>query len=58
VRRVLELETEVAGLRAELERARAEAREAVERTHRQYRRELVPVSPNRLPAKISKMRTH
>jgi MerR family transcriptional regulator/heat shock protein HspR len=57
VRRILDLEAEVAELRAELDRARAEAVEAVERTHRQYRRELVPVSPNRLPAKISKMRT-
>jgi MerR family transcriptional regulator/heat shock protein HspR len=44
VRRVLELETELARVRQELEAARAEAREAVERTHRQYRRDLVPVS--------------
>jgi MerR family transcriptional regulator/heat shock protein HspR len=43
VKRVLELEAEVAVLRAELERTRQEAREAVERTHRQYRRDLVPV---------------
>src|SRR5271167_2985892 len=41
VRRVLELESELAQLRAELDRARTEAREAVERTHRQYRRDLV-----------------
>jgi hypothetical protein len=36
-------------LRAELEVTRAEAREAVARTHRQYRRDLVPVrnSPDR-----------
>ncbi len=49
VRRVLELEAEVARLRAELERARAEAREAVERTHRQYRRDLVPLSQSPVP---------
>ena len=30
-------------LRAELAEVRAEAKEAVERTHRQYRRDLVPV---------------
>ena len=49
VRRVLALEEEVARLRAELDQARREAREAVERTHRQYRRDLVPVrnSPQR-----------
>lgn len=43
VRRVMELEAEVARLGAELEAARREARDAVERTHRQYRRDLVPV---------------
>jgi MerR family transcriptional regulator/heat shock protein HspR len=49
VRRVLELEGEVARLRRDLEVARAEAREAVERTHRQYRRDLVPVSQAPVP---------
>jgi MerR family transcriptional regulator/heat shock protein HspR len=44
VKRVMELEDEVSRLRKELHRAREEAREAVERTHRQYRRDLVPVS--------------
>jgi MerR family transcriptional regulator/heat shock protein HspR len=44
VKRVMELEDEVGRLRKELNRAREEAREAVERTHRQYRRDLVPVS--------------
>jgi len=44
VRRVMDLEAEVARLRAELEATRTEAREAVARTHQQYRRELVPVS--------------
>jgi len=43
VRRVLELEAEVERLRAELERVRAEARDVVERTHRHYRRDLVPL---------------
>jgi MerR family transcriptional regulator/heat shock protein HspR len=43
VRRVMELEAEVARLQVELAEARREAREAVERTHRQYRRDLVPV---------------
>lgn len=49
VRRVMELEAEVAALRAELEKTRREARDAVARTHRQYRRDLVPVrhSPER-----------
>lgn len=44
VKRVLELEDELARLRDELHRAVEEARAAVERTHRRYRRELVPLS--------------
>jgi MerR family transcriptional regulator/heat shock protein HspR len=44
VRRVMELEDELARLRQELAEARAEAQQAVERTHRQYRRDLVPIS--------------
>lgn len=49
VRRVMELEAEVERLHAALETAREETREAVARTHRQYRRDLVPVrhSPER-----------
>lgn len=43
VRRVMELEAEVERLTAELEVVRADARLAVERVHRQYRRDLVPV---------------
>ena len=43
VKRVLELEAEVERLEEELRRARQEALEAVERTHRQYRREIVPL---------------
>jgi MerR family transcriptional regulator, heat shock protein HspR len=49
VRRVMELEAEVANLRAELAQTRRQAAEEVERTHRHYRRDLVPVknSPDR-----------
>ena len=43
VKRVMELEEEVRRLQAELAEARRQAREAVENTHRQYRRDLVPV---------------
>jgi MerR family transcriptional regulator/heat shock protein HspR len=43
VRRVLELETELEELRLELDRVRDEARDALARTHRQYRRDLVPL---------------
>ncbi len=48
VKRVMDLEDEVAVLQAELAQARAQIRQAVEDTHRQYRRDLVPV--NTLPA--------
>jgi MerR family transcriptional regulator/heat shock protein HspR len=49
VKRVLELEAEVAELRAELDIVRRQAVEEIERTHRHYRRDLVPVnnSPDR-----------
>jgi MerR family transcriptional regulator, heat shock protein HspR len=43
VQRVLALEAEVARLRHELAEARRQAVEAVEDTHRQYRRDLVPL---------------
>ena len=43
VKAVMELEAELVRLRQELVRLREEAREAVERTHRLYRRDLVPV---------------
>lgn len=52
VRRILELAEENARLRAELERTRAEAREAIDRTHKHYRRDLVPVKKTTtLPAR-------
>ena len=44
VKRVMELQDEVNRLRLELARAREDAKEAVARTHRQYRRDLVPVN--------------
>ena len=43
VRKVLVLEAEVERLQSELDKVTAEGREAVERTHRQYRRDLVPL---------------
>lgn len=44
VKRVLELEAEVAHLRAELDLTRIEGDRAVADVHRQYRRDLVPVN--------------
>ncbi|HZN15296.1 MAG TPA: MerR family transcriptional regulator [Acidimicrobiales bacterium] len=44
VKRVLALEAEVERLTAEVAAARTAARDAVEQTHRKYRRDLVPVS--------------
>lgn len=49
VKAVMELEDEVARLRLQLERVMAEAREAIERTHRQYRRDLVPIERSPMP---------
>lgn len=43
VKRVIELEAEVSRLQGELDRLRKEAEDAVERTHRHYRRDLVPL---------------
>ena len=43
VRQVLALEAEVEALRAQLAELRAQAHAAVTETHRQYRRDLVPV---------------
>jgi len=44
VQRVLDLETEVARLRREVETIRAAASEAVAEAHRHYRRDLVPLN--------------
>ena len=49
VRRVLQLESELARLRAELAEVRAQALEAVQATHRQYRRDLVPLRQAPVP---------
>jgi MerR family transcriptional regulator/heat shock protein HspR len=43
VQKVLELETELSRLKAEIERLRQDAAEAVAATHRHYRRDLVPL---------------
>jgi hypothetical protein len=45
----MELEDEVTRLRGQLTAVVKEAREAIERTHRQYRRDLVPVSKAPVP---------
>jgi MerR family transcriptional regulator, heat shock protein HspR len=49
VKVVMELEDELTRVQRELERTRQEAREAVERTHRQYRRDLVPLKQAPVP---------
>jgi MerR family transcriptional regulator/heat shock protein HspR len=49
VRRVLQLEAELARLREELVAVRAAALDAVAATHRQYRRDLVPVRQQPVP---------
>lgn len=49
VRRVLELEAEVRRLNAQLDQVRREAREALERAHRHYRRDLVPFDQSPMP---------
>ena len=43
VKQVMALQDEVARLKGEIARLQEEQREAVEQTHRQYRRDLVPV---------------
>jgi MerR family transcriptional regulator, heat shock protein HspR len=49
VRRVLELEAELARVRAELDDVRRQAKTAVADTHRQYRRDLVPLRQSPVP---------
>ena len=44
VKRVLELESRIAELEAALESARDERDQAVQQTHKQYRRDLVPLN--------------
>ncbi len=51
VRKVMELEAEVTRLRNELAAARSEAREALAVAHRQYRRDLVPLSQKLVPTR-------
>ena len=51
VRRILALEAEVAHLRRVLDEERTNARSAVAAAHRQYRRDLVPVRNETLPAR-------
>ncbi len=43
VRRILELENEIEGLQGQIDQLREQAEQAVEETHRQYRRDLVPL---------------
>jgi len=49
VKQVMELEDELARLRSELESTQAEARLLIEKVHRYYRRDLVPL--NQSPAR-------
>ena len=49
VKAVLELEAEITQLKTQLAKAKQEARDAVERIHRQYRRDLVPVKQTPVP---------
>jgi MerR family transcriptional regulator, heat shock protein HspR len=58
VRRVMELQAEVARLRKELTAVRNDAREAVAVTHRQYRRELVPLSQTLVPTRPARRSMH
>lgn len=44
VKKVMELEEQLARMQAELERTVADARAALDETHRSYRRDLVPLS--------------
>ncbi len=52
VRRVLQLEAELARLRDELAEVRAQALDAVAATHRQYRRDLVPLRQAPVPYRL------
>jgi MerR family transcriptional regulator, heat shock protein HspR len=54
VRRVLQLEAEVARLRQELVEARDQALDAIAATHRQYRRDLVPLRQAPVPYRAAR----
>jgi MerR family transcriptional regulator, heat shock protein HspR len=58
VRRVMELEAEVARLRKELATTKKEAVEAVAHAHRKYRRELVPLRQFPVPTRPARRPTH
>ena len=49
VKAVMELEAELARVRRQLAEVVQDARDAIERTHRQYRRDLVPVKQTPTP---------
>ena len=49
VKYVMELEDELERARHELEATREEARRVIEKVHRQYRRDLVPLSQSPVP---------
>lgn len=59
VERVLELEDELSRLRARVTRLEREMREAVDETHRTYRRDLVPLSQSvaLVPLRLNSRRT-
>jgi MerR family transcriptional regulator/heat shock protein HspR len=52
VRRILELEAKAARLEADLDQARAEAAARIAETHRQYRRDLVPLRAEIVPVNV------
>jgi MerR family transcriptional regulator/heat shock protein HspR len=52
VRRVLQLEADLVALRNELAEVRAQALDAVAATHRQYRRDLVPLRQAPVPYRL------
>ncbi len=52
VRRILALEAEIAKLKGELAESRAEATARVAETHRQYRRDLVPLRAEIVPVNV------
>ncbi|CAG4934085.1 MULTISPECIES: helix-turn-helix transcriptional regulator [Acidithrix] len=49
VRRILELEEEVMELKSEIKRIKDSKKEEVDETHRQYRRDLVPINQAVVP---------